>query len=78
MSRRPIPRLSNHSHVAAAGGDNLLDRLTEGGMLAPVGEVDKVLQTVLENLEITNNISVQPEIRARVMMTTPMESVYVG
>lgn len=58
--------------------DNLLDRLTEGGMLAPVGEVDKVLQTVLENLEITNNISLQPEIRARVMMTTPMESVYVG
>jgi hypothetical protein len=58
--------------------DNLLDRLTDGGMLAPLGEVDKVLQTVLENLEITNNVSVQPEIRARVLMTTPMESVYVG
>lgn len=58
--------------------DNLLDRLTDGGMLAPPGEVDKVLQTVLENLEITNNINPQPEIRARVMMTTPMESVYVG
>jgi hypothetical protein len=58
--------------------DNLLDRLTDGGMLAPAGEVDKVLQTVLENLEITNNISIQPEIRARVLMTTPMESVYVG
>lgn len=58
--------------------DNLLDRLTTSGMLAPSGEVDKVLQTVLENLEITNNVNLQPEIRARVMMTTPMESVYVG
>lgn len=47
-------------------------------MIAPPGEVDKVLQTVLDNLEITNKINVQPEVRVRVMMTTPMESVYVG
>lgn len=58
--------------------DNLLDRLEASGLLAPAGEVDKVLQTVLDNLEITNKINVQPEIRVRVMTTTPMESVYVG
>jgi hypothetical protein len=58
--------------------DNLLDRLEASGMLAPAGEVDKILQTVLDNLEITNKINVQPEIRVRVMTTTPMESVYVG
>jgi hypothetical protein len=58
--------------------DNLLDRLQEAGLIAPKGDIDKVLQTVLDNLEITNKISVQPEIRVRVMMTTPMESVYVG
>ena len=58
--------------------DNLLDRLTNAGVLAPSGEVDKVLQTVLENLEITNKLTIVPEVRVRVLMTTPMESVYVG
>ena len=58
--------------------NNLLDRLQEAGLIAPKGDIDKVLQTVLDNLEITNKISIQPEVRVRVMMTTPMESVYVG
>jgi Peptidase family M48 len=58
--------------------DNILDRLQDSGLIAPPGDVDKILTTVLTNLEITNNISVTPEMRARVMMTTPMESVYVG
>lgn len=58
--------------------NNLLDRLQQAGLIAPKGDIDKVLQTVLDNLEITNKINVQPEVRVRVMMTTPMESVYVG
>jgi len=40
--------------------------------------VDKVLQTVINNLEITNNISVEPEIRCRVLMTSPLESFTIG
>ncbi len=58
--------------------DNILERLEDAGMIAPPGEVDKILTTVLTNLEITNNVTVTPEMRARVMLTTPMESVYVG
>jgi hypothetical protein len=46
--------------------------------MAPPGEVDKVLDTIITNLEITNNVNVQPEMRARVMLTTPLESIYVG
>jgi hypothetical protein len=57
---------------------NVLDRLEQAGLLAPAGEVDKVLETVINNLEITNNLNIQPEVRARVLLTAPMESFTVG
>lgn len=71
----PVESMRMWQHEAE---DNLLDRLQAAGIVAPRGDVDKVLQTVLDNLEITNKINVHPEVRVRVMMTTPMESVYVG
>jgi len=58
--------------------DNALDRLEKAGLLARRGEVDKVLETVVNNLQITNNLDIQPEIRCRVMLTTPLESFTVG
>src|SRR5215510_13043042 len=58
--------------------DNVLQRLEEAGLLAPEGEVNKVLETVINNLEITNNLDIQPPIRARVLLTTPVESFTVG
>ena len=58
--------------------DDVLDRLQRSGVLAPDGEVSKVLQTVLNNLEVTNNLDIQPGVRARVLLTTPLESFTVG
>lgn len=58
--------------------DDVLDRLQRAGLLAPDGEVSKVLETVINNLEITNKLNMQPEIRARVLLTTPLESFNVG
>jgi hypothetical protein len=58
--------------------DNVIDRLQEAGLVAPAGEVDKVLETVLQNLQVTNKIVVTPDIRARVLMTTPLESFTIG
>lgn len=58
--------------------DNVLDRMERAGVLAPAGEVTKVLETVANNLEITNNINIQPEVRCRVLLTTPLESFTVG
>jgi hypothetical protein len=57
---------------------NVLDRLEVAGLLAPAGDVDKVLETVINNLEITNNLNIQPEVHARVLLTTPLESFTVG
>src|SRR5207244_6063040 len=58
--------------------DNVVDRLERIGLMAPRGEVDKVLETVVNNLEVTNNIDVDPEVRCRVMMTSTLESYTVG
>jgi hypothetical protein len=58
--------------------DNVIDRLERIGLVAPKGEVDKILETVVNNLEVTNNIDVEPEVRCRVMMTSTLESYTVG
>src|SRR5436853_901183 len=58
--------------------DNVIDRLERIGLVAPRGEVDKVLETVVNNLEVTNNIDVEPDVRSRVMMTSTLESYTVG
>jgi peptidase M48-like protein len=58
--------------------ENTLERLQKIGLLAPPGEVDKVLDTVVNNLEVTNNLDVQPEVRCRVLLTSPLESFTIG
>src|SRR5664279_3755122 len=58
--------------------DNVLDRMQQAALLAPQGEVDKVLSTVVQNIEVTNNLEIEPEIRCRVLLTQPMESFTVG
>ena len=58
--------------------DNVIDRLERIGLVAPKGDVDKILETVVNNLEVTNNIDVEPEVRCRVMMTSTLESYTVG
>ncbi|MEO8678478.1 MAG: M48 family metalloprotease [Vicinamibacterales bacterium] len=58
--------------------DNVLERLSKAGLLAPPGEVDRVLETVAKNLQITNNLNVEPAVHARVLLTSPLESFTVG
>ena len=58
--------------------DNVIDRFERIGLIAPRGEVDKVLDTVINNLEVTNNIDVEPEVRCRVLTTSTLESFTIG
>jgi hypothetical protein len=58
--------------------DNITERLERQGLLAPYGEVDKLLETVVNNLEVTNNLDIQPEVRCRVLMTSTLESFTIG
>ena len=71
----PIQAQRTWDHQAE---DNVIDRLERIGLIAPKGDVDKILDTVVNNLEVTNNIDVEPEVRCRVMMTSTLESYTVG
>ncbi len=58
--------------------DNVVERLQRAGLLAPEGDVDKILQTVVNNLQITNNIELPRPVRTRVLLTSPLETFSVG
>jgi hypothetical protein len=59
-------------------GDNVVERLQNAGLLAPRGDVDKVLETVVNNLLATNNIELPGPVHARVMLTLPLETFSAG
>src|SRR6202790_675871 len=56
--------------------DDAVDGLTKSGLLAPAGDLDRILQTVVNNLELTNNIDLP--VRTRVLLTAPLETFSVG
>ncbi len=58
--------------------DNVVERLTNAGLLAPDGDLDRILQTVVNNLEVTNNIDLPRPVRTRVLLTSPLETFSVG
>ncbi|MGA9900236.1 MAG: M48 family metalloprotease [Terriglobales bacterium] len=58
--------------------DNAVDHLQKIGVLAPPGDVDKILQTVVNNLIITNKLQIEPDVRCRVLLTLPLESFTIG
>jgi hypothetical protein len=75
LDRSPIEQERDWQHQAEM---NVVDRLQRIGLLAPPGEVDKVLETVVNNLEVTNNLDIQPEIHCRVLLTGTLESFSIG
>jgi hypothetical protein len=57
--------------------DNVVERLQVAGLMAPDGAVDGVLQTVVNNLMVTNDLDLAG-VRCRVLLTTPLESFVMG
>lgn len=55
---------------------NVLQRLERAGLLAPRGEVDEVLDQVVQNLIATNGLSL--DVECRVLLTTPLETFSIG
>jgi hypothetical protein len=70
----PANTLGTEAYTAE---DNVVERLQIAGLMAPDGVVDDVLQTVVNNLMITNNLDI-PAVRCRVLLTTPLESFVIG
>ncbi len=73
--RSPIEAEREWQHQAEV---NVLDRLQRTGLLAPAGEIDKVLETVVNNIEVTNNLDIEPEVHCRVLLTGTLESFSIG
>jgi len=60
------------------GEDNVLERLQRNGLISPPGPVDKLLDQVVNNLEVTNNLDIEPDVRCRVLLTSTLEAFTIG
>jgi hypothetical protein len=58
--------------------DNIIATLEKFGLLAPDGEVDKTLETVVNNILVSNGLEVEPQVRCRVLQTSSFESYAMG
>ncbi|MEO8025047.1 MAG: M48 family metalloprotease [Bryobacteraceae bacterium] len=56
--------------------ENIIDRLERGGLLAPPGPVDDVLNTVINNLMVMNKLNL--DVKCRLLLTTPLETFSIG
>jgi hypothetical protein len=54
-------------------GNNVMDVLQRVGLVAPEGNVEKVLNTIVNNIMVTNNFDPGIEIKCRVLMTSDFE-----
>jgi len=73
--RSPLEAQREWRHEAE---NNVLDLLEQNGLLAPRGDVDKVLNTIVKNLEITNNLDEQIDLHCRVLLPSSLEMFAVG
>lgn len=57
---------------------NIVRRLDKDSLLAPPGSVEKALEIVANNLMVSNDLDIQPDVHCRVLLTTPLESFTIG
>jgi len=78
-SGQDLSPLLSLRQVQYSAEENVVERLQVAGLMAPRNDADKVLTTVVQNLVITNNLSEKlPDVRCRILLTTPLESFSVG
>ena len=63
--------------------DNVVDRLVEAGLVAPIdpdpnGYEHKILDQIVTNLMVPNNLAFTDPVHTRVLLTTTMEATTVG
>jgi hypothetical protein len=73
--RTPVEAQRAWRHEAE---NNVLDTLEKNGLFSPPGPVDKVLNTIINNLEITNKLDDQIDLHCRVLLTSTLEVFSVG
>lgn len=58
--------------------ENVAETLEKDGLLAPPGPVDKVLDTIVNNLEVTNHLDSQIDMHCRLLLTGNIDMFTVG
>src|SRR5579862_310639 len=58
--------------------NNVMNSLERAGLIAPRGPADKTLEIVVNNLEVTNNLDIQPDVQCRVLLTGTLEMFTIG
>jgi hypothetical protein len=58
--------------------NNVISALVRSGLLAPSGALEKTLDGVVNNLEVTNNLDIEPPVRCRVLTTATFDVFAVG
>jgi len=71
-----ISPVESHRSWTRQAAENVIQRLERSALLAPQGEVERVLNTVTNNLIVTNEINL--EAQCRVLLTTPLETFSIG
>ncbi len=66
--------LESKRQLETEAEQNVLERLEKARLIAPPGAVDKVLDTVVNNLVVTNHLDNLPPVHCRVMLSSPLES----
>ncbi len=77
-SGQDLSPLQAERHWANQTEQNVLDRLTQAGLLANPSDFDQVLETVTNNLVIGNKLDLPSPIHCRVMLTSSLESIAIG
>jgi Peptidase family M48 len=60
------------------GEERVLARLERSALLSPSADVEKMLDAVINNIQITNNLDIQPEIHCRILLVSPLELSSIG
>jgi hypothetical protein len=75
-SREPTPAYTDGDTIFPPE-DTVVEWAQIAGLMAPDGDVNRILDTVLNNLQVTNDLNIAG-IRCRVLLTTPLESFVMG
>jgi hypothetical protein len=75
QSRSPLEQQREWEHQTES---RMLDRLEHAGLVAPAGDLETVLGTVVNNIEVTNKLEIEPEIRCRVLVISALEVFAIG
>src|ERR1700730_11020165 len=60
------------------GEERVLERLEYSGLLSPAANVEKALDAVINEIQVTNSLDIKPEIHCRVLLVSPLELSSIG